>query len=456
MSGDVFAVPVRRGWLVHAPRQGVSALVNRTAVERLCQGGPDDVGGALAELRRIVTSPAAELKPRSGPMRPQFLGLIPTRSCNLRCVYCGFGAEQAPSGRMDYRLAVAAIDWFAEQGLGERPSLEVHFFGGEPTVAMDVVQVAVHRARAVAASCGLNARFEMATNGVVDDRQAEFLGDYIDTVVLSLDGPEEIHDRHRPGGDGRGSFQAAARTALRLSRSAAKLCLRVCVSDQNVRDLPAIAGWLCEVFAPSDVDFEVLQRTPRSDAAGLSPPDPYAFAESCWRARRAVREHGIQAVYAAAMADAPRHSFCPVGNDTVIVAPEGRASGCYLPEDEWRRRGLDLNLGRFEAGGTFNCQPEAVQRLRRLVVNKPRCRRCFGRWTCAGGCHVNNTWPGCSNEYNDFCVQTRILYACLLLEELGCPAEVDALWAEPRAMEALAQFSDDRLRVEGSEEHAEA
>ena len=141
MPPRVFAIPVFDKWLVYAPLDRVAALVNAAALAEFPE-----------ELRAALDGEAAqEPRPKEGPVSPQFLGLVPTRACNLSCVYCGFGAT--PRGeQMDLRLAAAAVDWMADYSAREvRRTLDVHFFGGEPFAAPDVVDVAVHRTRASAA-----------------------------------------------------------------------------------------------------------------------------------------------------------------------------------------------------------------------------------------------------------------------------------------------------------------
>lgn len=151
----------------------------------------------------------------------------------------------------------------------------------------------------------------------------------------------------------------------------------------------------------------------------------------------------MTAVYASVLTEAPRHSFCPVGKDTLIVSPDRRVSSYYLPQQAWQKRGLDLDVGWLSADGTMQIDIEAIDRLRRMVTEKPRCERCFCRWTCAGGCHVNHSYPGCSLEYNDFCIQTRIITVCSLLKELDFEQIVDELLKNRAAMEVLAlQLSD--------------
>lgn len=433
-------------YLIYSPLRRVTALVNQKAVsvlkEPIRSNGdsgdvPELLQGLLQELRQPVQEPPPE---RTGPVRPMFLGLLPTRACNLACVYCDFGASESPVEQMDFQMAAAAVDWMTEnaQSLGQ-DTVDVHFFGGEPFFAGEVVDVAVHRARSVADRMGLVPRFEVATNGVFDENRARFVGDYFDTVVLSFDGTQEIHNRQR------GSFEAVKRTAELLSQSPTELCFRVCVSQESVAQLEQIVLWFCETFRPSMINVETLQPTPKSEAAGLKPPDPYDFAVHYVRASRIVEDFGITAVYASAATDTLRHSFCPVGKDTLIVSPDGRVSSCYLPQQAWQKRGLDLDVGWLSADGTMQIDLEAIDRLRRMVMKKPRCERCFCRWTCAGGCHVKHSYPGCSLEYDDFCIQTRIITACSLLKELGFDQIADTLLEDRSAMEALALQSSDRL-----------
>ena len=347
---------------------------------------------------------------------------------------------------MDLNLAASAVDWAAGHiKKSGRNLLNIHFFGGEPFVAPEVVDVAVNRARHTAAKLGLIARFEITTNGVFNGNRARFVGDYFDTVVLSFDGTEKYHDRHRPVNKCRGSFANVSDTAVNLSRSPTELCFRTCISDYNVAQMEKTAVWFCESFRPSIINFETLKSTKASKSAGLNPPDPYSFAVHCMRACRIVESYGIGAVYAASVLHEPRYSFCPVGKDTLILSPDGHISSCYLPQQEWLKKGLDLDVGRFENDGSVRINMNSIKNLRRMVSMKPKCTNCFCRWTCAGGCHVENTPPGCSSEYNDFCIQTRIITACRLLDRMGYDNFSDALMKNVSAMQKLALQPTDCL-----------
>jgi uncharacterized protein len=111
-------------------------------------------------------------------------------------------------------------------------------------------------------------------------------------------------------------------------------------------------------------------------------------------------------------------TFCPVGDDAVIVAPDGSAHACYLLPREWQAKGLDLRLGQVTAG-RVGLEQTAVDRVRqRNVLNKPVCEKCFCKWHCAGGCHVNHRMDAAPGKFDRLCVQTRIVTLYNILRDL--------------------------------------
>ncbi|MDR2549547.1 MAG: radical SAM protein [Desulfobulbus sp.] len=448
----LFVLPVNDAFLVCNPPAGVASLVNGPALHRLRRAvgqvpsAPSypSLSDDLHQLAVLLAQKPEAPPAATGPLHPLFLGLLPTRSCNIRCAYCDFGADGPQAAAMSPALASAALTWYArfleEAGHGR---MEVHFFGGEPFVAREVVETAVHRSRLLADRHGLALHLEVSTNGVFEPEYAQFVGDYFQAVVLSLDGFQEVHDRHRPARAGRGSFAQARQTAALLARTPTELCLRCCVSTLNVHRLEEIALWFCKEFQPSAINFEPLTGNSSTLAAGLLPPDPYLFARQYAKAHAQTLRHGVKPVYAATEGEPSRTSFCPVGKDALIVSADGRISSCYLPQEAWLERGLDLDVGRLDAQGHLRIDTDAIVRLRRLPEDKPRCARCFCQWVCSGGCHVHHTYPGSPLAYEPFCIQTRLLSACRLLEEMGLGSVAETLLDDRQAMEALAQRPSD-------------
>jgi uncharacterized protein len=76
----------------------------------------------------------------------------------------------------------------------------------------------------------------LQTNGILLDREwAKFLRDYKFLVGLSLDGPEQIHDRYRRTGGGLGSWAIVVEKARMLLEEEVSTNALVVVNDYSVR-----------------------------------------------------------------------------------------------------------------------------------------------------------------------------------------------------------------------------
>ena len=453
---DLFAIPVLDRLLFYAPLYNLAALVNRTAVQQLYQSLQSGTVPANEDLGQLVhilhKAPAFLPRPRQGELAPAFLGLLPTRACNLSCRYCGFLTADDTRGdcpkagkTMDLGLARDAVDAYmnlaSEAGQADA---EIHFFGGEPFCAPEVLDLAVQLARIRAQENGHSVRFEVATNGTFGEERCRWAADTLDTIVLSFDGPEDIQNAHRPYQDGRGSFEIVDRNARLLSEGATQLYFRSCVTRQTVGRMPEIPPWFCQHHRPDGVCFEPIQPTPEAAANQLEPPDPWEFARGFARAAEVLLAHGVEPVYAAADIRARRISFCPVGQDAIIVSPDGEIAACYLPRQDWEAHGLDLRLGRIGEGGEITLDAEAVALARsQNIWNKPFCAACFCRWHCAGGCHVNHVLPDVPGAYDRLCIQTRIIALRNVLVAMGHRDLMHRLLEDDEALErAICQASD--------------
>jgi len=381
---------------------------------------------------------------------PMFLGLIPTRACNLRCGYCDFDAQHTPGPLMTYATARDAIDAYVSLlHRAKKNLLEVHFFGGEPLMAWDIVFFAVHYARQRADENGMRVRFEVITNGMVSPSRARWLADRFDTVVLSLDGPEDIQSRQRAGAQGANLGLSILQNAKILANGPCELALRACVTRDSAGRMAEIASWMLTEFYPSGICFETMTASPRSQKSGLEPPDPFEFVQGFLAAQQILEKAGVDCVLSTAMTAACQLSFCPVGQDAIIVSPEGRVDACYWLEEEWLKRGLDLRLGAVK-GPLLDLDPLAVQRARDLTgMYKQPCENCFCKYHCAGACHIRRAGSPSARRDAEVCIQTRLITAAHLLGRLNNPDLVASMLHDQPALERLAYQQDDRLAQTG-------
>ncbi|MFL6161546.1 MAG: radical SAM protein [Jatrophihabitantaceae bacterium] len=138
-----------------------------------------------------------------------------TRLCNLRCSYChDWSAEPGSTMRFPVLLAMtrAALTDPTHQ------SVEFIWHGGETTLLpVDFYRRAIvvqYRLRRP----GQLVRNVLQTNGTrLTPEWVRFFLDYEVNVGISLDGPPQVHDRHRRDRSGTGSFEQVL-TGLQLLR----------------------------------------------------------------------------------------------------------------------------------------------------------------------------------------------------------------------------------------------
>jgi uncharacterized protein len=448
-----FIIHIAGDFLVYSPLDGISALINYAGVVELQKqiqlfakrkANPDSKMFELAN--DLLNTPLHTPRRKTGEFNPEFLGIIPTRDCNGACNYCDFDADVAPKNKMSYALAADIVDWYTDMLIRQkRETIEIHFFGGEPMVASDVVEVIVHRARLLAGKVNMMPFFGISTNGQYSARQAQWLGNFFNKVVLSFDGPEEVHNAHRPLQGGKCSYEQALSTARILSDSNAELCIRCCISKLNVAQMEEITSWCCRNLRISAINFEILCSTAKTDIKGLFPPDPVDFALHFQRSREMAGKLGVEVIYASDISERPQVTSCPVGKDAVIVSPDGRISNCYLPAERWKKVNLDLDYGWILSKEDVKIEDRKLAEIRRMVEDKPRCENCFCQWSCAGGCHVGNSFPECSVGYDDFCRQTRLISAFSLLTDMGMDQKTVELMNSPNAIHNLVSQKSDKF-----------
>ncbi len=420
-NDSISVIPFHYGTLLYSVLSGTLVYLDKTVTRNESHLLAD----AVAEIKEASQHSENHFSPiirsADAPLSPPFLGIIPTRGCNLQCRYCAFETQSAHTINMDLELALASIEWFAKLCINEkRTSLDVEFFGGEPMMQPDLVHSVALKTKRIANDLGISSRLRIITNGVYPISSAQMLADLFDKVILSIDGPEDIHNSYRPYRPGKGTYKQVDQTARIISEGQSELSLRACITQNSAARMPEIAKHFVTQFSPDEISFEPLSPNSRCDGEKLKPPEATEFVSGFFASQEVAQDYDVLLVHATAQLDRKSESFCPVGRDGFILSPDGAVSACYLNPTEWREKGLALDYGHINMKMDFKYDSDRVAAMRALVVqNKLRCRDCFAKWHCCGGCHVNHTYPGCSTSRDSLCQITRMILFRRLLETLG-------------------------------------
>lgn len=135
-----------------------------------------------------------------------------TGKCNLRCKYCIYndyfdGMRTFNTSSIDFETARKAIDFVFNHRNEEH--LAITFYGGEPLLNFQVMRQCIDYC--LEKSDPTNLSFSFTTNLTLMTPE---IADYIAqvpnmSILLSMDGPEEIHNCARVKRDGTGSFKDA-------------------------------------------------------------------------------------------------------------------------------------------------------------------------------------------------------------------------------------------------------
>ncbi len=325
--------------------------------------------------------------------------IVLTQRCNLGCLYCyeGIGGETFPNllaKTMPWEVIKAVIDYVFLSTLEKKRNFNdnfclINFFGGEPTVAWEKLKKAIRYANREAEKLGLNLKITLSTNGFFSEEKLNWLLTKIDTFNLSIDGPQDIHDALRPTASGDSSFSVVFRTAQRIYEfDSRKLLLRATISQGSVSKMISIASFFSKNFPGTIQAYEPLQETGRAIASKTQGPSMKLFLDQILEIMPVVEDAGGSVKISMFDLDNSGNAFCGVNGFNFIVTPEGLITSCNRKMLETEPLSGMFIFGRYDfSKQQLVFDQESFRKLRRYSTsNVPKCRYCFARYACRGGC----------------------------------------------------------------------
>lgn len=313
--------------------------------------------------------------------------------CNLSCPYCFYVDREsdpykAVAGRkMDDETLERLVDTYLFYA---GPEAVFAFQGGEPTLAgLRFYQRLVE----LQMKCGRGGQVvsnSLQTNGVLlDDAWCEFLKQYNWLIGLSLDGPQEIHDRYRPDRGGQPTWARTMHALDLLKKHGVNFSILCVLSQANIEQPRELYRFLRSAGADS------IQYIPLAEFDAEGKPLPFALRpeqygqfmsetfDVWWPERRSVRLRYFDNIAEALAGQKPGnctlHSTC---DSYAVVEYNGDVYPCdFFVEQAWK-------LGNIHE----NSWPEIARARRRAefaatkTLPAAECQVCEFASVCKGGC----------------------------------------------------------------------
>ena len=365
--------------------------------------GKEEVEEAIDEVQTLIDEESLFTKDtyenyimdfKKRPTVVKALCLHIAHDCNLACQYC-FAEEGEYHGRralMSFEVGKKALDFLIANS-GNRRNLEVDFFGGEPLMNWQVVKDLVAYGREQEKLHDKNFRFTLTTNGVLlNDEIMEFCNKEMANVVLSIDGRKEVHDKMRPFRKGAGSYDLIVPKFQKLaeSRNQEKYYIRGTFTRNNL-------DFSNDIMHFADLGFKQMSIEPvvgdESDPYAIREEDLPKIREEYDKLAKMMIERekeGKGFNFFHFMIDlnggpcvAKRLSGCGSGTEYLAVTPWGDLYPChqFVGQDDFLMGNVDDGIVKPEIADDFrSCN----------VYSKDKCRNCFAKFYCSGGCMANS------------------------------------------------------------------
>ena len=316
-------------------------------------------------------------------------------ACNLRCKYCfaDEGEYNGHKGKMSLETAKKAIDYVVKRS-GPRKNIEIDLFGGEPTMMMDTIKEIIAYARENEAKWNKKIRFTMTTNAtLLTDEMMDYMDKELENIILSLDGRKEVNDKVRIRFDGKGSYDQILPNIKKMVAKRDKTkahTVRGTFTRENLDFYEDVKMMVDEGFREISIEPVVLEdghplALRKEDLPKIFESYDKLYDELVQKKAEGkdfnfyhfkVDLNGGPCVY-------KRISGCGAGFEYVAITPQGEVYPChqFVGKEEYKLGSIYDDSYNADLGMSFK---------KAHIYNKPKCRNCWARFYCSGGCQANN------------------------------------------------------------------
>jgi radical SAM protein with 4Fe4S-binding SPASM domain len=299
------------------------------------------------------------------------LQLLTTLKCNLKCTYCSLGVGDVLGSQTELDYDIDQLAAFVSRHLRDK-EVYVTFYGGEPTLNLDMMQTVMRRFPEF--------RYQLQTNGTLLDNLPDWMLSRLSNVLVSIDGGETTTDGYR----GRGIWRQVVKNVNHVrSRIAGTVTARVTWGnpDTTFEELDGLASatkafdyiyWQFvadEKYGGDSIEQRKQVLVRLIDRFFASTDTLYPFVPIMGIVRNKVLPTRAQELYAGL-------TQCRVSTHLINVMPDGKIFPCpdmmYAPQ---------MQMGEIQGNWMAKSPLQPTSTM--------PCQRCEAFSWCRGNCMKN-------------------------------------------------------------------
>jgi uncharacterized protein len=404
LNADCFVIPYEEKgmdtFIAYFPLQSLIFEINGDAAEILNSIKKKPYSGndqtTVKFLKDLVSLNVINRKKETQPYVP-FNGaptsnntmLLLTEKCMLRCLYC-YKAAQERGKLMSIRVAKAAIDTIIKNAKEQnRGFIDLGYHGGgEPTINWKVLTESFYYAKERCVSENLYLKTSICTNGIMSKKKALWIIENIQSIMFSIDGPSDIHNKQRPFHNGKASFDKVATTIDLFNHFKKTYGFRITATEFSNGRLCQILKYLIDRFHPPVICIEPLFVCGRCETSGCLPPDEDQFISEMKEATNLGAKTNTPIQYSGNRISYLQSRFCGAQGSNFFITPCGDVTACLEVSSRHEPRADFFIYGKFNPEkNKFDYDKDKYHRLAQCQVqNLESCKDCFAKWHCSGDC----------------------------------------------------------------------
>lgn len=434
-SGKILGLHTRNLELANLDEQAWSSLpvanpitAQNLFLEPLPQGEELNLDSPLVEIEAWNAEVGSQARDQQMRQKVKNLSINIAQICNLACTYCaaGDGSYGSAVKKLDLTKAFQQLQFFLNP-LRENESFHIRFLGGEPLLYPSAIRQIADYARLLVAHKNVKLSFGITTNGtLISEKVAELLADLACDVVISMDGPPEINDVHRPTVSGRGSSALVLKGLENLAKVRSRLGnlqVNAVFGTHNLKVVETYKFFSQFSFDSYGFNF-ALDKLPASsenqssDTAeipgnalkeGLSPSEIYiqemrALAEFIFQKEGAaglVKISEFGTLLNTLETQERKLNFCGAGKSLLQSDTQSNLYAC-----NWFMNDPKEKVGTVDVLNEQKMAPYAQD-----LISANNCGKCWARFLCGGGCLFGNRSVNGDKNQKDlaFCFRMRNL-----------------------------------------------